>query len=209
METACAMEKSPSPVFRENIEGYLDRISEIDLPHRCRALGGTGDKEGGIIPLLGTPYRISRTGITGPGGERAPYATSIILFKHLLLCPGAGPEEGEWVSYRDFRDAAPLLGYFGREAEGAIAGGFAGDPGRLDRACRLLGALPPDMDLSYDIALAVPALPRIPVLLLFNDAEEGFPADCLLRFRRRTERCIDMESLGMLGALLAKTLLRA
>jgi dienelactone hydrolase len=47
------------------------------------------------------------------------------------------------------------------------------------------------------------ALPKIPILLLFNDADDEFPAQCLLLFERRAEKYLDMECLAILGWLLA------
>jgi hypothetical protein len=46
------------------------------------------------------------------------------------------------------------------------------------------------------------ALPKIPVLLLFNDADEEFPAQCAVLFERRAENFLDMECLAMVGMLL-------
>jgi len=47
-----------------------------------------------------------------------------------------------------------------------------------------------------------PALPKIPVLMLFNDADEEFPARCRVLFERRAENYLDMECLAMVGMLL-------
>jgi hypothetical protein len=45
-------------------------------------------------------------------------------------------------------------------------------------------------------------LPHIPILLLFNDTDEEFPAQCLLLFERRTETYLDVESMAILAWLL-------
>jgi hypothetical protein len=45
-------------------------------------------------------------------------------------------------------------------------------------------------------------LPQVPILLLFNDADEEFPAQCLLLFERRAEKYLDMESMAILAWLL-------
>jgi hypothetical protein len=45
-------------------------------------------------------------------------------------------------------------------------------------------------------------LPYVPVLLLYNDADEEFPAQCLLLFERRAEKYLDMESMAILAWLL-------
>ena len=46
------------------------------------------------------------------------------------------------------------------------------------------------------------ALPKIPVLMLFNDIDEEFPAQSTVLFERRAENYLDMECLAMVGMLL-------
>jgi hypothetical protein len=62
------------------------------------------------------------------------------------------------------------------------------------------------MDWSYQFTARFEALPRVPLLLLFNDEDEDFPAQCTLLFQRRAEKFLDMECLAICGWLLADTL---
>jgi hypothetical protein len=52
-------------------------------------------------------------------------------------------------------------------------------------------------------------LPRVPLLLLFNDADDEFPAACSVLFERRAAGYLDMECLAMLGMQLARRLASA
>jgi hypothetical protein len=49
----------------------------------------------------------------------------------------------------------------------------------------------------------------VPVLVLFNDADEEFAARCAVLFERRAEKYLDMECLAMVGSLLFEQLKRA
>jgi hypothetical protein len=46
------------------------------------------------------------------------------------------------------------------------------------------------------------------MLLLFNDADNEFPADCRILFEVRVESYLDMESVAILGGMLAHRLTR-
>jgi hypothetical protein len=93
--------------------------------------------------------------------------------------------------------------------EGAVARAFGGRLGALQAAARLFGATPaPPNDFAYDLALAFAALPKVPVLLLFNDAAEGFAPRCVILFQRSIGHYLDMECVAMVGALLADGLVR-
>jgi hypothetical protein len=45
-------------------------------------------------------------------------------------------------------------------------------------------------------------LPKVPVLLLFDDVDEEFPAQCKVLFERRAEHYLDPECLAIIGRLL-------
>jgi hypothetical protein len=63
--------------------------------------------------------------------------------------------------------------------------------------------------LAYQIKFQFSGLPQVPVYLLYNDAEEGFAAQCTLLFEQRAQNYLDMESLAMLGGILAVRLEKA
>jgi hypothetical protein len=60
----------------------------------------------------------------------------------------------------------------------------------------------PAATFSYDLCMQFTVLPKIPVLLLYNDADEEFPDQCAVPFERRAENYLDMECLAMVGMLL-------
>ena len=69
-----------------------------------------------------------------------------------------------------------------------------------------MGGFAHQMEISYDLAVKFDALPRISLLLLFNDGDEEFPAKCTVLFQKHAEYYLDPESLAMTGACLAKAL---
>ena len=131
---------------------------------------------------------------------------SVILCKYLLMCPEIEPTESDWVTYKDFKDAAPFVGGFLNNAEKPIGRMFLGRLSDLRRLCGELSGRPPEVDISCDLALRFDALPKVPVLMLFNDRDEDFPDQCSLLFERRAEKYLDMECLAMTGWMLSEWL---
>jgi len=199
------MEKK-NRVFEQTCKGYLAEITGIDFRRIEGRLGIAARKDGAVIPLLGTDYLVGGKAVTGPGGKTPSTAVCVILCKYLLMCPAAAPPDADWVSFRDFRDAAPLIASFANTVERALAREFTGRTTDLRQAAEALGGRPPADSYRYDISLVIPALPRVPLLLLFNDVAEGFPAACSVLFERRAARYLDMECLAMVGMLLADRL---
>lgn len=198
-----------SPVFEETYKNYLARLAGIDFLSRAPILGiGIADGEA-HIPLLGKTYRVSSKGVFDPSGQEPAHAVSIVLCRYLLLCPEQEPFGEDWVSYKDFKDAGPFVGGFVNNTEKALVRYFSGRMEDLNRAGHKLGGHLPDMELSYQVVLQFETLPKIPLLLLFNDEDEEFPAQCGLLFQKKAERYLDMECLAILGWFLTDTLIQA
>jgi len=196
---ARAMEKEH--IYDQTYKDYLSRIAELDFPFLADKLGMRLDGQDVIIPFFGKPYRISAKGITDSSNRQPHLSVSVILCKYLLMCPMIEPLEGNWMSYKDFKDAAPLIRAFYNTVTHPIAETFSGRLAELEKAGEKIGGYAPADALSYDLSMQFDALPKIPLLLLFNDKDDEFPAQCSALFEKRTEKFLDMECLAMVGML--------
>ena len=196
-------------VFKKTYENYLAQVGRIDFNSVKQKLGVEVEKNKIIIPLFGKPYEISAAGISDPGGKQPMLDICVILCKYILLCPQIPPKEKNWVSFRDLKDSGPLTNYFGNDVERAIATYFNGRLGDMKNACRTLKGYSPDIEVSYDLSMQFDALPKVPVVMLFNDADDEFSATCSVLFERRAENYLDPECLAMVGRCLFTYLKKA
>jgi hypothetical protein len=193
---------STAAVFAQTYEDYLARIKQMDLSSRQDLLG-VRVTEGSIsVPFFNQTYRIGAGAITDPRGRRPDFAICVVLCKYLLLCPDQVPDDDTWVSFKDFKESAPLISYFVNAVENPIASLFSGRLPALKQACRQLGTILETSDLAYDLVARFDPLPRIALWLLFNDADKDFPAVSRILFERRAEQHLDAECLAMLGGIL-------
>jgi hypothetical protein len=193
---------SKAAVFTQTYEDYLARIKQVDFSSRQDLLG-IRVAEGGItLPFFNETYRIGAGAITDPQGRRPDFAICVVLCKYLLLCPDTVPSDDTWVSFKDFRESAPLISYFVNAVEQPIAKLFSGRQEALRRACRQLGTILETSDLAYDLVARFDPLPRVPLWLLFNDVDKDFPPTSRILFERRAEQHLDAECLAMLGGIL-------
>jgi hypothetical protein len=190
-----------SQVFEETYKDYLNRIAGLDFNFIADKLGVKVDGEEVVVPFFGRSYRVSAKGITDPSGRQPHLSVSVILCKYLLMCPLIEPLGGNWLAYKDFKDAAPLIHAFSNTVTRPIAETFTGRVAELEKAGEKMGGCPPNEEFPYDLCLQFGALPKVPLLLLFNDQDEEFPAQCGVLFEKRTEKFIDMECLAMVGVL--------
>jgi hypothetical protein len=189
-------------VYEKSYEYYLSQVQELPLALIAPRIG-VEFAEGRLhIPLYDRTFQVSAAGIAGPDGRRPSYDVCVILSKYLLLCPEVPVQGKNWVSFRDFKDSRPLHNYFAHDVEGAMAAYFSGRIDVLRQACAAMGGYQPKLEAAYDLAVQFDALPMIPIVLLFNDAEEDFPAGCTVLFPAGMEAYLDAECIAMVGAQL-------
>lgn len=195
-------------VFERTYQGYLKQLGTLDLSQRAQKLGLTVSGTELLISFFNSEYRVSSKGVISPLKKQAGFEESIIIFKYLLTCPEVVLENSEWAAYHSFKDAQPLLHYFARETTGPIEKTFSGNLTALENAGKKLGGVIVTDNASYDLSMKFEALSKIPIFLRFNDKDEDFPAQCTVLFKFSAEKYLDMESLGILGAIFAKNLIK-
>lgn len=185
-----------NPVFKKNFENYLQQLADVNFSQLDSILGITVDLEEKTaeIPFFQTLYRVSPSGVCDDQGKSPDYGTCVILLKYLLMCPKYIPTDKKWNHFRDFKDSvqaqnAGLSDY----ASMKISELFTGDLDLLKEVISALGAKKPDIDYPYDVSVVFSVLPHIPLLFLFNDKDEHFPAKVSILYESRASHFLDAE----------------
>jgi hypothetical protein len=196
--------KMRAPVFDQIIADYLGRVAAIsDRSRLSECLGVTVTQRAIAVPFFNGSITITDDAVIDDTGATPGHSTSVSACQYLLRCPDRPGGDTVLCTYKDFRHAAPYVGGFRNTVERPIARVFGGRVERLEAACRTFGGQPYDTDVLCDLAFSFQALPRVPIFLLFHDADEEFPAQCTLLFQRDAADYLDMECLAMLGGILA------
>ncbi|HKI48800.1 MAG TPA: DUF3786 domain-containing protein [Desulfobacteria bacterium] len=197
-----------SDIFEKHYEDYMRQIMQTDVLSLKDILGIKGDADQMMVPFFDRKYSISKNGILDGSGNRPHYMVCVILAKYILHSPDRPHDEPEWVSFKDFKRTSHFLNvnFFSSDTEHAIAKAFSGRKEALNTACENLGGHGREVEFSYDISMAFEALPRVSLLLLYNDVDDEFPAQCKVLFQKHSEFYLDPESLIMTSAYLAKRL---
>lgn len=197
------MNKDRSAVFDETYNKYLTEISQIDFLKKADALGVERDGECLLIPLYGQQYRLSLSGLEKDGESVTSPGVRVIICKYILTCSESVDESlGELKAYREFKDAGPLVINFHNNTSKSLESFYTGKLDELQKRCLELGGEPMESP-TYDLSFLFYALPRIPVLLNFNDEDDMFPASCSVLYRSSASRFLDMECLSMTGSMLS------
>lgn len=196
-------------VFEETYADYLAQLEQLDITARQAVLGFEMDQGWAQILFFNQLMRVGPGGIEDANGQTADLGVCVVLCKYLLMAPDTVPDAGSMMTFKDFPDAAPLVHFFSNSVEGQIARLFSGRMAALKDACQTVGGQPYTAELAYQVKYRFSGLSRVPVILLFNDQEEGFAAQCTLLFQQNVQQYLDMESLAILGGQLVHRLQRA
>ncbi len=189
-------------VFEKTFSGYLEQVNNLDPGSLRDRLGINLNEDEIAVSVLNRKYFISKKDVTDSSGKRPSFDICIIILKYLMTNRTGFPSVAEWCSYRDLRDSGPLTVYFRDNVEQAFSDYFSGNISTLKSACINIGGKRPEDNFTHDISMIFNFLPRVPLLLLFNDKDEEFPASCSLLFERRSENYLDAECLAMTGRVL-------
>jgi hypothetical protein len=190
---------STESIFNQTYENYLVQLRELSLASIAPKIGANYSDKRLRIALFDRVFEVSSSGITGQDGKRPSYDVCVILSKYLLLFTEPPEHDGKWVSFRDFKDSRPLHNYFANEVERAIATHFSGRIDALKKASESINGYQPDLPVSYDLAMQFDALPKHSIILLVNDADAEFPAQCTILFPAYFDACLDAECIAMAG----------
>jgi hypothetical protein len=190
-----------------------------DLPER---LGGTlvdgpavdGPAVGGPDgPRLRLPYFRDAVLLGGPEVQREDGSPldrweQVFLLNHMAQGGSARPS-GRWKAFQEFPNTVSKVKSMRAHVEEPLAERFAGAGERLASRAEILGGTTAGGDApSADVAIRLTPLPRVPVLLLFWDAdpEEGTGAQVRLLFDETVTGHLDIESILFLSERIAALL---
>lgn len=206
------MIQEPNPIFEKNYTNYLRQLDDVDfsLCESVLRITVSEERRFALVPFFNTIFRVSRFGVVDERGNRPDYGTCVVLLKYLLMCPKQVPTKTDWITNRDFKDSGQtqntgLASY----ASQTISKCYAGKLRRLKAAVSELGGRPPKTEYPYDISAVFKALPQLPILFLFNDADEQFTAQVSILYERRAASFLDAECRIMVDWYLLEHLKKA
>lgn len=194
------------------LEWARDRASSMDLKDLPARIGGELVTIDGA-PAVSLPYFtgdiLIRDGvIEHPDGRPLGRWEQVFIFNHMAQGGSALPG-GTWKALQEIPNTVSKIKSMRNGVEAPLVAGFTGRAPALRAALASLGGEPAaDVAPGADVAMRLSPLPRVPVLVLFWDADpsEGFPAEAKLNFDATITEHLDIESILFLSERIAQLL---
>ncbi|MBU1193242.1 MAG: DUF3786 domain-containing protein [Proteobacteria bacterium] len=197
-----------SDIFEKHYDDYRAQVAKVDFLSVKDRLGIEVKEDQAIIRFADEIYTVSGARITDASGNRPGYAICVVLFKYILLCPDPAPYDINWVALTEFKQTGQFtnVNFFASETEGLLKESFSGRLEAFVRACKKMGATQSKLQMPWDLAMEMDVLPKIKILVLFNDTDEEFPALCKVLFQKHAQFYLDPESMIIATSVMAKKL---
>ncbi len=203
------VKKDNHRITREHLK---DKIRDHDFKAIASGLGATYLNENGVeslkIAYFDQIVTITHTGIRKEGAQEFDPWDEVLLYNYVYFS-GSKPLSQEWVGMEAFPNSLPKRAALDDGCHRRISQVYSGAKEALESACRELGGTLVRDGHSADQAFQFEPLPRMPLLLLFWDAdeEEGFEAQAKVLFNGSAMAYLDLEGLAFVAEKLADNLI--
>lgn len=176
-----------------------EKVAPLDLEAQAARLGAEFGQENGRpylrLPYFGHPVQVFKDEIRYAPAA-APNPWDAILLYNYIASQGSRPPQGSWIKFESLPNSISKAKTLHR-LERDLAAAFSGRVPTLRQRAAVLGATPVQFSDQADLQVIFTPLPRLPVLLIFREAEpeEGFAAQAEFLFDTGVMDYLDLESL--------------
>jgi hypothetical protein len=183
-----------------SLEVLQAKVAPLDFAALAPGLGATYGEAAGR-PYLSLPYfgfclQVFKDELRYPPGALADPWDAILLYNY-IASQGQAPLTGQWVAYNSLPNSVSKTKTLNR-LEQKLADHFIGKSAQLkERVKQLGGEMVAVGGEDADVQAAFLPLPRVPLLLLFWDAEaeEGFAPQARFLFDASVTTYLDLEAI--------------
>ena len=187
---------------------YRSQMSGFDFAEKSKILGIQTRNQCAVFEFFNRKIAFDGSDFIDIAGHTVTSAVKTVLCTYVLMCPEKVPEHSNRrVTFREFANAGPLFSSFTANTGKIIETTFSGRLEKLKNRSLKLGGTFIQTD-GYDLSIRFQALPRIPIILNFNDADDGLPASAGFLYHDDAEVFLDLKSLGIICTYLTGFLIQ-
>jgi hypothetical protein len=181
-----------------SLEVLQAKVADLDFAALALGLGAAYGEEGGrpylTLPYFGYCLQVFKDELRYPPGALADPWDAILLYNY-IASRGSQPPTGEWIAYHSLPNSVSKAKTLARLEE-QLAAHFAGQAAKLRERAVALEAEFTTVGEDADLKAVFQPLPRVPILLLFWDAEteEGFEPQARFLFDASVSNYLDLEA---------------
>lgn len=194
--------------YGDAVRKLVTELARRDYHELVQKSGASAlEPDGLALRCLGRDYRITHPGgeVTTGSGEAVDEHLAILLLLYLTEA-GGRQQEGRWIAFEQISGGAGYVASFRGRVVAPLLRVFGQQPEALLEAAGELDAAPLDMG---DAAVALAALPRVPIALVLWRGDDEFAPSASVVFDASIEDYLDAEAVTVLAELATRRMIEA
>ncbi len=197
-------ESKPDQGYLEALDHLKEKIKHANLESRAAILGAPFSNSKLTLKILGKDFSVDEQGniFTDLHVNRwmtLPVLSYILSGKGLALT-------GSWVPFRELETSKDWARFFEHQAVGLLKKVADSSPSFFEDIIALFNARPVENHYDADISLILNPLPLLPILICYNQPEDGLESDLNLFFDTTADKNLPVEDIYILITGLANML---
>ncbi|GAB6144015.1 DUF3786 domain-containing protein [Desulfocicer niacini] len=194
-------ESGPEQDYLKVMAGLKEKIKQTDLASRAGILGGKFSNGRLTIKILGKNLNVDTNGEISTDIHVNPWIAPPVL-NYILFGKGLALTE-TWVPFRELETSMDWSRFFEHQCVKRFKKIADSSPSFFENIIEIFNGKPVENHYDADISLIIKPLPLLPMLICYNNPEEGMESDLNLFFDTTADKNLPIESIYRLGTGLA------
>lgn len=179
--------------YQKALGDLKEKIRQTDLEARTKILGETFSNDRLTLKILGKDLSVDTNGdiftILHVNRWLVPPVMNYII-------EGQGLElTGKWVPFRELETSKDWVRFFEHQCVDLLKKIADASPSFFENIIELFNGRPVEKHYDADIALIIKPLPLLPVLICYNEPEDGLESDLNLFFDTTADKNLPVETI--------------
>lgn len=193
--------------YEQIYEGLVSKLSQCDLAEAAGRLGLSLRPDGSLaVNFLGREYVISSQGVNPADGKPVNVNNRSVL-AYYTLSPGAGEPAFSYVQISQHAGPGMLFSTNIKWMTDPLGKTFSGNYQAFSATLAKLGGVFNGTLQSGGYSWQMPALPKIPLQIIYQAGDEEFPCEVQIWFDKNAARFLEFECLAFLQGCLVRAML--
>ena len=188
--------------YQKMLAELQSKISEINLEAKAEPLGGKFAKNKLTLKVMGKDFSINTQGKPSTDIHVNEWIMPPIL--SYIISGRAVPLSGAWVPFRELDTAADWARFFDHQCVAELKKVADNYTNFFRDIIELFNGQEVEDHYDADISLVIKPLPLFPVLICYNEPEDGLESDLNLFFDKTADKNLPVEHIYNLSTGMAK-----
>jgi len=192
----------PDLEYEKMINSLKEKVSETDIASKAQNVGGIYKNDKLTIKILGKDFSVDSQGKISTDIHVNRWIAPVV-YNHIINSQGA-ELTNEWVSFRELKKSVDWYQFFNHQCIKELKKIADEYTNFFENIIELFNGKQVENHYDADISLIIHPLPKLPILICYNEPEDGLGSELKLFFDSSVDKNFDIHDIYSIGTGLAQ-----